>query len=315
MANVFTTLADLVKLNDLNARDLGASDILNDAPFLRVLNATTASNGTNHNYIKMTTAPTAGFRAVNTGRYVGAAGWTEVTIALKYLDATVVEDKAIADSYKNGPDAFLARAATANLQQALFAVEQQIFYGTGADANGFAGLSNNSAFDGAADTMVVDATGTTASTGSSVWLIRTTADEKDMTAVIGNDGEIKVGQVSQVLKADDTTPAKSYAAYMVPVSAYIGLQIGTAYSAVRIANLTADSGKGLTDALIATAMAKFPASKGPTHIVANRRSLMQLQRSRTATNSTGAPAPFPTESFGVPIIVTDSLSSTEALLT
>jgi hypothetical protein len=47
----------------------------------------------------------------------------------------------------------------------------------------------------------------------------------------------------------------------------------------------------------------------------NRRSLRQLQQSRTATNSTGAPAPFPTEAFGVPIVVTDALLSTEALET
>jgi len=47
----------------------------------------------------------------------------------------------------------------------------------------------------------------------------------------------------------------------------------------------------------------------------NRRSLKQLQVSRTATNATGAPAPFPQESFGVPIIVTDAILSTEALET
>ena len=49
--------------------------------------------------------------------------------------------------------------------------------------------------------------------------------------------------------------------------------------------------------------------------VMNRRSLRQLQNSRTATNPTGAPAPIPDSAFGVPIIVTDAIVSTEALLT
>ena len=78
--------------------------------------------------------------------------------------------------------------------------------------------------------------------------------------------------------------------------------------------LTADTGKGLTDLLIADLLSRFPASRPPTELVMNRRSLMQLQKSRTATNATGAPAPIPTESFGVPIIVTDQISSTEALV-
>ncbi len=61
-------------------------------------------------------------------------------------------------------------------------------------------------------------------------------------------------------------------------------------------------------------LALFPAGKAPSYIVMNRTSLKQLQQSRTATNATGAPAPFPSEAFGVPIIVTDSIVSTEAIV-
>lgn len=316
MANTYVSLADLIKLNDQNARDLGVSDLLNKAPFLAAMHATTASNGTQHHYIKETSAPVVGFRAVNTGKFNGASGYTEVDITLKNLDATFFIDKAIADSYRGGPDAFLARQAKAALQQALFYFEAQIFYGTGTggDSAGFAGLSNNTAYDGASDTLVVDATGSTASTGSSCWLVRSSDDETGMSAVIGNDGVVKVDQTFMALKADDSTNSKTFTAYVTPIMAYTGLQIGGTYSAVRIGNLTAQTGKGLTDALIASAMALFPAGAGPTHIVMNRRSQKQLQASRTATNSTGAPAPFPVESFGVPIVVTDSIVSTETIL-
>jgi hypothetical protein len=44
-----------------------------------------------------------------------------------------------------------------------------------------------------------------------------------------------------------------------------------------------------------------------------KRSQEQLRASRTATNATGAPAPIPTDAFGIPIGVTDGILNTEAL--
>jgi len=95
--------------------------------------------------------------------------------------------------------------------------------------------------------------------------------------------------------------------------AYPGLQIGNKYAVGRIKKITTDSGKTLTDALIAQLLEKFPVGFRPDYLFMNRRSLRQLQSSRTATNPTGAPAPFPSESFGIPIVVTDSIVSTETL--
>jgi hypothetical protein len=46
-------------------------------------------------------------------------------------------------------------------------------------------------------------------------------------------------------------------------------------------------------------------------IVMNRTALAELRDSRTATNPSGAPAPFPTEAFGIPIVVTDILGDGE----
>ncbi len=211
---------------------------------------------------------------------------------------------------------WLVREAINALQQAFFVSEQQFWYGTGAGASaGFSGLGDDSHYSAAAGSLVVNAGGTTAATGSSVWLIRSTPDEKGVTAVIGNSGNIQIGDTVTTLKPDDTDATKFFPAYMTPIQAYIGLQIGGVYSAVRIGNLTADSGHGLTDSLISSALALFKAGQGPTMIAMNRRSLQQLQKSRTATNPTGQPAPFPQDAFGVPIVVTDSILSTEALLT
>jgi hypothetical protein len=125
--------------------------------------------------------------------------------------------------------------------------------------------------------------------------------------------EIELGETVVVDMLDGT--GKHFPAYYTPGSAWCGLQIGGAYDIVRIANLTADTGKGLTDDLIYTALSRFPGGRSPTHIVMNRRSLSQLRKSRTATNATGTPAPIPREVEGIPILVTEAISSTEALET
>ena len=57
----------------------------------------------------------------------------------------------------------------------------------------------------------------------------------------------------------------------------------------------------------------FPAARQPNMIAMNRASLKMLRASRTAVNVTGAPAPRPTEVEGIPIVVTDSIVSTEAV--
>jgi hypothetical protein len=89
--------------------------------------------------------------------------------------------------------------------------------------------------------------------------------------------------------------------------------VGSVNSICRIKKLTADSGNGLTDDLIAQALEKFPAGVRPDVMFMSKRSRRQLQNSRTAVNATGAPAPFPVESHGVPIVVTSALSNVEAL--
>ena len=195
------------------------------------------------------------------------------------------------------------------LKAAFFAAEAQVLKGTvGGAAAGFSGLADALLFGGA---MVVNAGGTTAATGSSVYAVRSTPDLNNVSVIMGANGMIDVGEtvVQRLAGATGTYPA-----YYTPISAWMGLQIGSSYSAGRICNITEDSGKKLTDALLAQLIEKFPAGRGPNYLVMNRRSLRQLQASRTATNPTGAPAPFPSEAFGIPIVVTDAISSTEALL-
>lgn len=310
MADDLLTVSDFVAdAFDLSPRQV--SDLSIAAPLVMALPFEPSSNGTNHKYTKETGAPVVGFRAANAGREFDHSIDEVVSIDLKILDFSWAVDKALADAWRRGGAAgLIAREGARHLAAAFFQFEKQVIYGTGNDAGGFAGLAHNAAFNQAADALVVNAGGTTANTGSSVWLI--TAREDAMSGVMPPDLEMAIGET--VVQSMTDGDGKHYPAYYTPGSVYCGLQIGGAYDVVRIANLTADSGKGLTDDLIYRALELFPGGRVPTHIVMNRRSQRQLRGSRTATNATGAPAPLPRDVDGIPILISEAITSTEALL-
>ena len=311
MADDMFILADFVG-DALDLSPAQVTDLSIAAPFLTALPMVTSSNGTNHKYMKETGAPVVGFRAVNAGRELDSSVDSVVSIDLKVLDFSWAVDYALAKAWrKGGAPALIAREGLRHLKAALFQFEKQIFYGTGNDAGGFAGLLDNAQFDALADAMVVNAGGSTASTGSSVWLV--TASPDACCSVMREGNPIELGETVVIDMLDGSS--KHFPAYYTPASTWCGLQIGGANDIVRIANLTEDSGKGLTDDLIYSALSKFPGGRVPTHIVMNRRSLRQLRESRTATNATGAPAPIPREVEGIPILVTEAISSTEAIET
>lgn len=148
-------------------------------------------------------------------------------------------------------------------------------------------------------------------TGSSVWLVKW--GETDVQWVWGANGSLDTSEVRVESLIDSADSTKRFDGYVQTMQAYPGLQVASRLSIVRIKKLTADTGKGLTDDLIAQALMKFPTGIMPDAMFMSRRSLAQLQDSRTATNPTGAPAPFPVESHQVPILVTDGIVDTEAL--
>lgn len=310
MANDFPTIADSIA-DALDLADIEVTDLLNSAPFVAQLPAEESSNGTTHKYTKETAAPVVGFRSENDGREYDTSADTLVTVTLKILDWSSKVDKAVADAWrKGGRDAFLRRQSMRHLRAAVYAYENQVINGTvdGAAA-GFTGFAD--VLDDSDDAMVVDATGTTAATASSVYAVRVGMDH--VTGVIKGDGVVDVGTVEVVAGAGSVTGELPM--YYQPACTWLGLQVGSAYSFGRICNITEDSGKGLTDDLLASLLSEFPAGYEPTHLLMNRRSIRQLQQSRTATTTTGAPAPFPEAAFGVPIVKVESIINTEALLT
>jgi len=263
--------------------------------------------GLNYKTLVRTALPTVGFRNANEGYDPGKSTFENRLIETYIFNPRWECDKAIADAHEDGAEAFIALEAGGIMEASAIALCKQFYYGTGTngDAKGFPGLL--AIYDSSG--MVADAGGTTDDVASSLWAVR--FGPKDVQWVYGNNGSLALSPVAEARVLDANN--KPYTAYVQELLARPGLQVASKYSIGRIKKLTTDSGKGLTDKLIADLLSKFPAGFGPDVMFCSRRSLSQLQQSRTATNATGAPAPFPDEAFGIPIVTTDSIVDTEKL--
>ena len=305
------TVAEILELNDKNAGDEGASDVVQVANFLRVLPAKQSSHGTTHKWLKKTAGPVVGFRAANVGTEVTTGNKTIVSADLKILGGVIEADIALAKVFKNGKEGLIQSETADNLEAGLFAYEKQIFNGTvGGDDQGFVGFADT--LDTTDNPQVVDAGGTAANTGSSVYACR--LGPAGVMAVAA--GAYEQGAVSEYSIPDpaDEAGTKKIPVIGTNVTAYVGLEVSDNSSVFRLANLTEEVGHTLTDDLLAGLLSKAPSNRPVTHFAMNRRSLEQLRRSRTATNAIGAPAPTPTESNGVPIIVVESIGNDEAII-
>jgi hypothetical protein len=262
--------------------------------------------GTSFKTLARTSLPTVGFRQANAGSTPQKSTWENRVFSCHVLNPRWEIDVAVADAHEDGAAVAIANEAAGQMESAMVTLGAQFYYGagTGGDANGPPGLIQ--LHDTA---QVVDAGGTTDSTASSLWAVRWGG--QGVTWLWGQNGELALSEIAKQRVTD--AAGGVYSAYCQEILARPGLMVGEKYAVGRIKKLTADSGKGLTDALISELLSKFPAGRGPDALYCSRRSLFQLQKSRTATNATGAPAPIPNESFGVPLFVTDSILDTETL--
>jgi len=273
---------------------------------------------TKYSTLVRTALPSVGFRSINTGRDNSRATLTERTVEAMFLDASWDIDEAAARKAEWGVEAACGIQRQAHIDAAFGAIAAQIWQGTDASASGFAGL--NSLLNGLNDTMMVNAGGSGAAC-TSIWgiqfnprVVRAEGAERQVAEVMlcfGLDARLAVGDtVYDTLPTSDGTTMWGW---KQAISGYVGLQACNYDAFGRIANL--DSTHAASDDLIASLLSKFRVGRKPDYLFMNRTSMKALQDSRTATNSTGAPAPFPTEAFGVPIIVTDSIPDTEAAIT
>lgn len=311
---------DLLQISDLIAdgfglADIEVSDVLQRAPLVERLSMVGSSNGVVHKWTKEIQAPVIGFRAVNAGREHDHGVDQEVTAELSILDWAWSCDVAVADAWRKGREHFLDRGTLKHLKAALFGFERQLINGQlGAAAGGFAGFRDAGTINQLADTMVVNAGGVTGDGAimSSVYAL--CLGEDDIVGVYKGDGDsFKAGDTNKQRLTDGD--GKHFTGYVTDGQAWLGLQVASAYSIGRVCNIGTGANKTLTDAMLFELLSRFPEGRTPDVFVMSRRSQEQLRKSRTATSPTGAPAPIIEEVAGVPILITEAVTNTEAALT
>ena len=276
--------------------------------------------GTSYKTGIRTGLPTVGFRNANEGQTP-----TKSTFEQKIIEAFIFGgqneiDKAVADADERGAEYLKALEASGVTLAAMRAIGSQIWYGTTQDAKGFPGLKAATVFGGTTqngDPLTINATGSTASTASSVYAVK--FGEQDVTLIGGNDSAFTLGEwmIQQIV----TSGTAKMTAHVNALTAWIGLQVAHENCVRRICNLTAQTGKGLTDPLLALLLDSFPIGFKPDAIFMSRRSRSQLQASRTVALYGQGPtrpnqptiAPIPTEYDGIPLVASDSILNTDAI--
>lgn len=327
------TLLDIAMLNGNDPVVGLIEENLTFAPELSVVPARTV-RGTSYRTVSRDTYPGVGFRAAN-----GGVTYTKSTFLNRLHECFIFSgncrvDVAVANAHEDGPGALQAVEASGVMKQALIDIGSQFFYGVSADALGFPGLK---AFHDAFSTelearstgssIVIDAGGTTASTGSSVYGVK--FGDQGLQFIFGNNSAITLGDWFQQM-VNDGTAGQDYLAFCASMNAWIGLQAANPYCIGRLKDATADSGKGVTDSLLEDLLALYPVGYKPDVWFMSRRSRRQLQKSRSVVVTSGVPqvtgksgpllgtgqdvsAPLPVEACGIPIVVTDSITNVEAL--
>lgn len=268
--------------------------------------------------------PHGGFRKANSpGVLLTASEYDYFTVSAYIFDTQLSVDEMVAEAHPFGKAAFLADELEANLRGSLAILTEQLYYGDAASSDGYQGFAT---FIGNADRLLVDG-GASAGAGielSSAFVARVSTNNGVCWAY-GNNGQFMAQEEWQRVQErtallTSTAGATRAKTVLTNGSAmWLGLQYYPT-SVVRICNVdvSEDATDHITDHMIATAIKRFPAAYPPTHIFMNSDMLhsLRLSRSLGATGIQTTPgaqqlAPIPTESSGLPIVVTDGISSDE----
>jgi len=307
-------LLDIAKLNGRAKEIALIESVVTTAPELLAIGARTIK-GTSYKTVDRTSIPTTGFTHANQGIAPSKSTFAVKTVECYIFRGAINVDKAVAMANEDGAAALTAMESSGVGMSAGIEIGKQVWYGVDEDSKGFPGLR---ALCPAA--MKHDAGGTTANTGSSVFGVKFGPQFVQM--IYGGGSVLTLPP----FKEQSITDANGgqYDAYVSNLTAWIGMQCVHPYAISRLYNLTEDSGKGLTDLKLNALFHKAPIGFKPDAWFMSRRSLRQLQDSRTVVlqgngksgtvgGDTGTIAPIPTMACGIPIIVTDNILDTEVL--
>jgi hypothetical protein len=270
--------------------------------------------GTMYKTLIRKNVPTGGFRNANDGKAACKSEYDNKVVQTYIADCAAEVDAAVADAHEDGPAALLSLEQSGNMEGMLQALSSQFYYGT---ANTFAASIAEDAGKGfpglqqaVSAAMVVDAAGTTAGTGTSVWAVK--FGPKYVRWVMGRNGSFSERDPYETPIVGEN--GKTLDGWRAPLLFWIGLQVVNPNAVAQIKNLTEDSGKGLDDDKLSDLLHKFPTGITPDAFFVTRRSRKQLQQSRQTYSPTGSPVPIPTEYEGIPLIPTDGIVDTENIV-
>ncbi len=259
------------------------------------------------------------FRNANEGVDISSSLYEQFINQCFFLDAQLQIDEAILRAGKgegNSAASILMDEASGIVQQKMIALGAQFYTGTTsgvptADAKGFVGLQ------GLYDTTNCEVTASGSTNTCSAYLVWN--DLKGVHWIWGNNAGLELGEWRTQQVKDSNS--KSFTAWVNNLSGYVGLAFGHSRSVVRIKAIKDSSNNYLTDARVAEALSKMPIfmRRSPgLKLFANTTAVLTLQKSRSTTVGSKTDAlplqfaPQPTESNGIPIVLTDSLPQTEA---
>lgn len=305
------TSTDVLKIN--NSEELVGliEDVVKDIPEINFFAASPVQKNS-YKTLALTALPSTAFRATGSYREFQTATLTNKTVECKYLDASWILEKAVAQQSDWGEDFAKALTQRAHLKSEFFTLAKQIWQGTDSDANGFTGLDAiiDAVVDGGKKEMVVTANTGSITDASTVYAVRTGIDSCQL--AWGSNGQFNESDVrEQLLTTKESAKTSGAWFYAQDLGGWVGLQVTSKYAAGKITGLSATNTKqGLNDDLLYELIERFPVGMKPDGLFMSRRSFSQLRQSRTAYNAIGAPAPYVQEFEGIPIYVTDAIPDT-----
>jgi len=261
-------------------------------------------NGLSYKSQFLVELPTTGFRALGDGIAASKGRYEQREFKCFLFGGRAEVEKAAAAGEQGGLLSLQAKATKGTMLSSLVELGKQLYYGVSNGAAGFPGLKAFTPFGGA---YTLDATGSTSSTASSVYGVKFGDDYARLIHGLGDPFALGDFRDADITGANGLAMPGSIA----DLEGWIGLQLAHKASAFRICNLTAQSGKGLTDALVGTALDLMPTGIQPDVLFMSKRSRAQLRVSRSTPENVFPD--MPTESNGVPIMVTDSILNTDAI--
>lgn len=314
------TLLDLMVLQRNDQLTGLVEDVTTSAPEFDTFPAV-ARKGTFYEIVRRIAFPTVGFRKVNAGTVPGKSASRKEVKEMFYLDALINMDEAIEEGDDQSVGSAWMLEAQGVVRQALITIGAQVYYGTTADANGFAGLRTQIAGQ-------IGAGGTTSSTTAYLcWM----DSQQGVRFDVGRGGSFTLRPPMRQQVADPNDSTKSYFAWVSNLSSYLGFNVISDKSVWALAGITTHQttsvyDQAMSDVNAGKLIANIPIMRRDNlRWFMNRTAYFTLQATRTTVNTAngyslqpadagGRPAwsPRPTTCEGYPITLTDSLLNTES---